>query len=58
MMKLAGTFLLLGIVAAFLGFSGLAGASFAMVKLFAFLFAVLFLLFLVLGLTAPRRFSA
>ncbi len=55
MLKLALVFLAVGIVAAFLGFSGVAGASFAIAKLFAFLFLVLFLLFLVLGLTATRR---
>jgi uncharacterized membrane protein YtjA (UPF0391 family) len=55
MLKLALVFLLVGIVAALLGFTGIAGASFAIAKFFAFLFLVLFLVFLVLGLTVTRR---
>ena len=33
----------------------IAGASFAIAKFFAFLFLVLFLIFLILGLTAARK---
>jgi uncharacterized membrane protein YtjA (UPF0391 family) len=52
MLKLALTFFLIGLIAALLGFTGIAGASFAIAKVFALIFGVLFLLFLILGLTA------
>jgi uncharacterized membrane protein YtjA (UPF0391 family) len=52
MLKLALTFFVIGLIAALLGFTGIAGASFAIAKVFALIFAVLFLLFLILGLTA------
>ena len=58
MLKLALTFFLIGLVAALLGFTGIAGASFAIAKVFAVLFAVLFLIFLILGLTATRKIAA
>jgi uncharacterized membrane protein YtjA (UPF0391 family) len=58
MLKLAITFLLVGLVAALLGFTGVAGASFAIAKFFALLFGLLFLVFLVLGLTAGRKLVA
>ena len=44
MLKLAITFLVIGLVAALLGFTGIAGASFAIAKLFAVIFAVLFVI--------------
>ena len=52
MLKLALTFFIIGLIAALLGFTGIAGASFAIAKVFALVFGVLFLLFLILGLTA------
>ncbi|HEU5251305.1 MAG TPA: DUF1328 family protein [Thermoanaerobaculia bacterium] len=55
MLKLALIFLAVGLVAALLGFTSVAGASFAIAKLLAFLFLVLFLIFLILGLTAARK---
>jgi uncharacterized membrane protein YtjA (UPF0391 family) len=58
MLKLALTFLVIGLVAALLGFTGIAGASFAIAKFFALIFGILFLLFLVLGLTAARKLTA
>jgi uncharacterized membrane protein YtjA (UPF0391 family) len=58
MLKLALTFFIVGVIAALLGFTGIAGASFAIAKIFALIFAVLFLLFLVLGLSAASRISA
>ena len=58
MLKLALTFFLIGLVAALLGFTGIAGASFAIAKVFALVFAVLFLVFLILGLTATSRIAA
>lgn len=57
MLKLALTFLVIGLVAAILGFTGIAGASFAIAKIFALIFGVLFLLFLVLGLSAANRLT-
>lgn len=58
MLKLALIFLAIGLVAALFGFTSVAGASFAIAKFFAFLFLVLFLIFLVLGLTAARKIAA
>ena len=57
MLKLALIFFLVGLVAAVLGFTGVAGASFAIAKVFALIFGVLFLLFLVLGLSATSRLT-
>ena len=57
MLKLALTFLVIGLVAALLGFTGIAGASFAVAKIFALIFGVLFLLFLVLGLSGANRLT-
>lgn len=58
MLKLALTFLVIGLIAALLGFTGIAGASFAIAKFFALLLGVLFLVFLVLGLTAAKKLTA
>jgi uncharacterized membrane protein YtjA (UPF0391 family) len=55
MLKLALIFLVIGLIAALFGFTSVAGASFAIAKFFAFLFLVLFLIFLILGLTAARK---
>ena len=57
MLRLALTFLLIGLIAALLGFTEIAGVSIAIAKFFALLFGVLFLLFLVLGLTAASRIT-
>ena len=57
MLKLALTFFIVGLIAALLGFTGVAGASFAIAKVFALIFGVLFLLFLVLGLSATSRLT-
>ena len=57
MLKLALTFFVIGLIAALLGFTGIAGASFAVAKVFALIFGVLFLLFLVLGLSAASRIT-
>jgi uncharacterized membrane protein YtjA (UPF0391 family) len=57
MLKAALIFFIVGLIAAILGFTGIAGASFAIAKIFAALFAVLFLVFLVLGLTATSRLA-
>ncbi|HEY7369368.1 MAG TPA: DUF1328 domain-containing protein [Thermoanaerobaculia bacterium] len=58
MLKLALIFLAIGLVAALLGFTGVAGASFAIAKIFAAIFLVLFLVFLLLGLAGARRLAS
>jgi len=58
MLKLALIFFLVGLAAALLGFTGLAGASFAIAKVFAAIFAVLFLVFLVLGLVGVSKLAS
>jgi uncharacterized membrane protein YtjA (UPF0391 family) len=55
MLQMALVFLVIGILAALLGFTTIAGASFAIAKFLAGLFLVLFLVFLILGLTAARK---
>jgi uncharacterized membrane protein YtjA (UPF0391 family) len=55
MLHMALVFLVVGILAALLGFTTIAGASFAIAKFLAGLFLVLFIVFLVLALTAARR---
>jgi len=49
------TFLVIGLIAAILGFTTVAGASFAIAKFLAVLFLILFLVFLVLGRSATRN---
>jgi uncharacterized membrane protein YtjA (UPF0391 family) len=58
MLYWALVFLLVGLAAAALGFTDVAGASFAVAKFLAGLFLVLFLIFLVLGLTAYRKVTS
>jgi len=55
MLHMALVFLVVGIMAALLGFTTIAGASFAIAKFLAGLFLLLFLVFLVIGLTAARK---
>lgn len=50
MLRLAVLFLILGLIAGLLGFTGIAGASFAVAKLLFGIFLVIFLVLLVLGL--------
>jgi uncharacterized membrane protein YtjA (UPF0391 family) len=57
MLKLALTFLVIGLVAALLGFTGVAGTSFAIAKVFAAIFAVLFVVFLLLGLAGANKLA-
>jgi uncharacterized membrane protein YtjA (UPF0391 family) len=52
---MALVFLVIGLIAAVLGFTTIAGASFAIAKFLAGLFLVLFVVFLVIGLAATRR---
>ena len=55
MLHMAVVFLVIGLIAALLGFTTIAGASIAIAKFLAGLFLVLFLIFLVIGLSAARR---
>ena len=55
MLHMALVFLVIGLISALLGFTTIAGASFAIAKLLAGLFLVLFLVFLIVGLAATRR---
>jgi uncharacterized membrane protein YtjA (UPF0391 family) len=55
MLHMALVFLVIGLIAALLGFTTIAGASIAIAKLLAGLFLVLFLVFLILGMAAARR---
>ena len=55
MLHMALVFLVIGIIAAVLGFTTIAGASFAIAKFLAGLFLLLFLVFLIIGITAARR---
>jgi uncharacterized membrane protein YtjA (UPF0391 family) len=52
---MALVFLVLGLIAAVLGFTTIAGVAFAIAKFLAGLFLLLFLVFLILGLTAARK---
>jgi uncharacterized membrane protein YtjA (UPF0391 family) len=55
MLQLALLFLVVGIIAAVLGFTSIAGASFAIAKFLAGLFLVLFVLFLILAIAGVRK---
>jgi len=55
MLRWALIFLVIGLVAGLLGFTGVAGASIAIAKTLFFIFIALFLVLLILGLTVARR---
>jgi len=55
MLRWALIFLVIGLVAGLLGFTGVAGASIAIAKTLFFVFIVIFLVLLILGLTVARR---
>ena len=55
MLQLALIFLVVGLVAGLLGFTSIAGASFAIAKFLAGLFLVLFLVFLILAILGVRK---
>ena len=55
MLHMAFVFLVIGLIAALLGFTTIAGASFVIAKFLAGLVLVLFLVFLFLGMAAARR---
>jgi uncharacterized membrane protein YtjA (UPF0391 family) len=55
MLYWAFVFLVIGLVAALFGFTGIAGASIGIAKFLAGLFLVVFLVLLVMGWGAARR---
>jgi uncharacterized membrane protein YtjA (UPF0391 family) len=55
MLRWAVIFLVIGLIAGLLGFTGVAGASIAIAKTLFFIFMVIFLVLLVAGLTVARR---
>ena len=55
MLQMAFVFLVIGLIAALLGFTTIAGASIAIAKVLAGLFLGLFLIFLIVGLTAAKK---
>jgi uncharacterized membrane protein YtjA (UPF0391 family) len=57
MLRWAVVFLVLGLIAGVLGFNLIAGVSIAIAKFLFFLFIAIFLVLLILGLTAARRLT-
>jgi uncharacterized membrane protein YtjA (UPF0391 family) len=57
MLRWAIIFLVIGLAAGVLGFTGIAGASFAIAKILFFVFMVIFAVLLIGGLTFARRQS-
>ncbi len=55
MLRAALAFLIVGLIAALLGFTTIAGASIVIAKILAFLFLAVFAVLLILGLAAGRR---
>ena len=55
MLRWALIFLVIGLVAGLLGFTSIAGPAIAIAKTLFFIFMVIFLVLLVLGMTAARR---
>lgn len=55
MLHMALVFLVIGLIAAVLGFTTIAGASFAIAKFLAGLFLILFLVFVIVAVTAARK---
>jgi uncharacterized membrane protein YtjA (UPF0391 family) len=55
MLRWALIFLVIGLIAGVLGFTGVAGASIAIAKTLFFIFMVIFLVLLIAGLTVARR---
>jgi uncharacterized membrane protein YtjA (UPF0391 family) len=57
MLKWAFIFLVLGLIAGLLGFTGVAGAAIGIAKFLFFLFLAIFVIMLILGLTVFRAVS-
>jgi uncharacterized membrane protein YtjA (UPF0391 family) len=56
MLRWAVIFLVIGLIAGLLGFTGVAGTSIAIAKTLFYIFMVIFLVLLLLGLFAARKF--
>ena len=57
MLRWALVFLVIGLIAGLLGFTGIAGASFAIAKTLVFIFMLIFVVLLIAGLTVARKVS-
>jgi uncharacterized membrane protein YtjA (UPF0391 family) len=57
MLRWAFLFLVIGLIAGVLGFTGVAGASIAIAKVLFFVFIAIFLALLIAGLTVANRVS-
>jgi uncharacterized membrane protein YtjA (UPF0391 family) len=57
MLRWALIFLVIGLIAGILGFTGVAGASIAIAKVLFFIFIAIFLALLIAGLTMANRVS-
>ena len=55
MIKWALIFLVVGVIAGILGFTGIAGASFAIAKILFFIAILIFVVLLALGLTIFKK---
>ena len=55
MLRWAFIFLVIGLIAGVLGFTGVAGASIAIAKALFFIFIAIFLILLIAGLTVANR---
>ena len=55
MLRWAFIFLVVGLIAALLGFTNVAGASIEIAKILFFVFMVIFVVLLVAGITVGRR---
>lgn len=55
MLNLVVTLLIIGLIAAVLGFGGIAGASFAMAKVIFFIAIIMFLIAVLFGTAFVRR---
>jgi uncharacterized membrane protein YtjA (UPF0391 family) len=58
MLRWALIFLIIGLVAGIFGFTGVEGAAVSIAKTLFFLFLVIFVVLLVLGLTVGKRISS
>jgi uncharacterized membrane protein YtjA (UPF0391 family) len=55
MLRWALIFLVIGLIAGVLGFTGVAGTSIAIAKVLFFIFLAIFLILMVAGLTVARK---
>jgi len=57
MLRWALMFFIFGLIAALLGFTGIAGAAIGIAKILFYIFLVLFLVALLIGLSAANKIS-